>query len=68
MTNTANMTNTALLTAIFCALQEGDFQGILPGALLQDARIRTMSAEDAEWLRLLDRAWSTQNGYARCSS
>ena len=58
-------TSTNLLTACFCALQEGDFNGALPGAILQRLRVLVLNAEEAEWLANLEHAWATQCGYQR---
>jgi len=40
----AHLSDEALVLAAFCALQEGDYDGHLPGAVIQTARGRGISS------------------------
>ena len=58
-----------MLTRIFCALQEGDDNGELPGALIQQARgMRDrgeMTADESAWLDDQVSFWCSVNAHRR---
>lgn len=63
----SNADHVTMLTNIHIALQDGDVDGVLPGAMLQQARRErgNMTATNAAWLANLESDWATQNAYAR---